>query len=56
MTEEEYATTVKLSQRTRNRLKRVGMKGETYDELINRLLDDRADPQLNPHKEVRNIH
>ena len=33
------ATTIKVGQTTRNRLKDFGKKGETYDDLINRLLD-----------------
>ncbi len=33
-------TTIKISPETRDRLKSVGMKGETYDALLNRLLDE----------------
>jgi len=32
-------TTVRVSRRTLERLKAYGRKGETYDQLINRLLD-----------------
>ncbi len=32
-------TTIKVSTRTRDRLKTLGVKGETYDALLNRLLD-----------------
>ncbi len=31
--------TIKMHPETRDRLKAAGKKGETYDELINRLLD-----------------
>ncbi|MEK6851645.1 MAG: hypothetical protein AABY30_03805 [Candidatus Thermoplasmatota archaeon] len=33
-------TTIKVSPETRDRLKAMGTKGETYDALLNRLLDD----------------
>ena len=33
-------TTIKVSPETRDRLKGLGMKGETYDALLNRLLDE----------------
>lgn len=32
-------TTISLDTRTRDRLKSIGRKGETYDELLNRLID-----------------
>lgn len=32
-------TTIPLSKRTRDRLRGLGKKGETYDELLNRLMD-----------------
>jgi hypothetical protein len=32
-------TTIKVRKETRDALKSVGKKGETYDEIINRLLD-----------------
>ncbi len=32
-------TTIKIRKETRDVLKSVGKKGETYDEIINRLLD-----------------
>jgi hypothetical protein len=35
-------TTVQLTKKTKKRLKSVGMKDETYDDLINRILDDRG--------------
>lgn len=33
-------TTIKVRPETRERLKALGTKGETYDALLNRLLDD----------------
>jgi len=36
--EQENATTVQLSKETRDQLKELGKKGETYDEIIRRLL------------------
>ena len=33
-------TTIKIAPETRDRLKAMGMKGETYDALVNRLLDE----------------
>lgn len=32
-------TTISLETETRDRLKQLGRKGETYDELVNRLID-----------------
>ena len=32
-------TTIPLSKPTRDRLRRMGQKGETYDALLNRLMD-----------------
>lgn len=32
-------TTISLQKETRDRLKALGQKGETYDELVNRLID-----------------
>ena len=37
MTKED-ATTIQLSRATRDQLKELGKKGETYDEIIKRLL------------------
>ena len=36
------STTMNISTQTRDRLTKVGIFGETYDELINRLLDERS--------------
>ncbi len=33
------ATTIKLDVETRERLKTFGHKGETYDDLLNRMMD-----------------
>jgi len=35
----EGKTTIELSKETRDRLKKLGKKGETYDEIIRRLLE-----------------
>lgn len=35
----EAFTCIKISRETRDALKSIGKKGETYDEVINRLLD-----------------
>ncbi|MFH1256418.1 MAG: hypothetical protein V1494_03930 [Candidatus Diapherotrites archaeon] len=32
-------TTIQLEMKTRDRLMRIGKKGETYDEIINKLID-----------------
>lgn len=32
-------TTIPLTKRTRDRLRQLGRKGETYDELLRRLMD-----------------
>ena len=32
-------TTIKIRFETRDRLKGIGKKGETYDDIINRLID-----------------
>lgn len=34
-----YETSIRVKKSTVERLKRIGRKGETYDEIINRLLD-----------------
>ena len=36
----EY-TTIRIRKDTREKLKRMGRKGETYDEIINRLIKGR---------------
>lgn len=35
----ENMTTIQLSTETRDQLKELGKKGETYDEIIKKLLD-----------------
>ncbi|UCE95765.1 MAG: hypothetical protein JSV51_08670 [Candidatus Bathyarchaeota archaeon] len=35
----EELTSIKIRKDTRDALKNVGKKGETYDDIINRLLD-----------------
>jgi len=39
--EEDSITTIKLRASTRDRLMSKGRKNESYDDLINRLLDER---------------
>jgi hypothetical protein len=33
-------TTIQLNEETRKRLKALGKKGESYDQVINRILDE----------------
>lgn len=33
-------TTIQLTKKTRERLKSIGKKSETYDDIINRLIDN----------------
>lgn len=40
--EAQKATSLNLTKGTLNRLKSIGTKSETYDELINRLLDEKT--------------
>lgn len=42
-------TTISMSPETRDRLKALGRKGETYDELLNRLIDTYL--RLDAHQE-----
>ena len=35
----ENITTIQINKDTRDELKKLGMKGETYDEVIKRLLE-----------------
>ncbi len=35
----EDFTSIKISRETRDALKSIGKKGETYDDIVNRLLD-----------------
>jgi hypothetical protein len=36
----EY-TSIRIKPETRDRLQKAGRKGETYDQIVNRLLDER---------------
>jgi hypothetical protein len=38
MNESDEVTTIQIKKATRGALKRMGVKGETYDEIIQRLL------------------
>ena len=42
MEEETETTTIRLNKTTVKKLKQVGRKGETYDQIINQLLDKEA--------------
>jgi len=42
MKETEEFTTIQVSKKTRDDLKRIGKKGETYDEIIRRLLEEQS--------------
>ena len=46
-------TTVPLEQRTRDRLKRYGSKGESYDQVLNRLMDFLEELDLEAYIEER---
>ncbi len=35
-----YTTTIQVQKRTRDRLDKTSLRNETYDELINRLIDE----------------
>jgi len=37
---EDKKTTIQIYMKTRDRLLKLGKKGESYDKLINRLLDE----------------
>jgi len=39
MPSREGVTTIQLEKKTRNRLMDLGKKGESYDQIINRLVD-----------------
>jgi hypothetical protein len=39
MPSREGVTTIQLEMKTRDRLMSIGRKGETYDEIINKLVD-----------------
>lgn len=41
-------TTIPLRKATRDRLKQLGRKGDTYDTILNRLIDQAAPPAKRP--------
>jgi uncharacterized membrane protein len=45
-------TTISLETETRDRLKALGRKGETYDELVNRLIDHFEEAQAPEEEEI----
>lgn len=54
--EEEYSKTIKVRETTHTRLNQYGLRGETFDKIINRLLDsiekeeDHPIPEAQPQK------
>jgi hypothetical protein len=36
----ETDTTIRLSQETKNKLEKLGAKGDTYDDIVKRLLEN----------------
>jgi len=40
MTDEDETTQIPCKKSTRQRLRDIGRKGETYDELLNRLIEN----------------
>ncbi|HEV8593989.1 MAG TPA: hypothetical protein VGR51_00470 [Thermoplasmata archaeon] len=46
-------TTIKVNPVTRDRLKALGTKGETYDALLNRLMDEIEVPKVRIREAVR---
>jgi transcriptional regulator len=45
-------TTISLEEETRDRLKALGQKGETYDELVNRLIDHWEESEEDDEPEI----
>jgi len=43
---DEDLTTISLKKGTRDRLKKYGAKGESWDELVNRILDEKEGKEL----------
>jgi len=41
-------TTIQVRTETKDRLKSIGRKGESYDAVINRVLDEREQYELTP--------
>jgi hypothetical protein len=51
----EKDSTILVKNGTRERLKRIGYKGQSYDELINRLLDLKSNIGDTLDRRIRNI-
>jgi hypothetical protein len=49
----EKDSTILVKNGTRERLKRIGYKGQSYDELINRLLDLKSNEEDTPDRRIR---
>lgn len=39
-------TTIKLSQETKERLNNLGRKGDSYDEIVSKLIDEHDDLEM----------
>ena len=40
------STTIQIQEETRDKIKSFGLKGETYDEIINRMFEKAVEQQL----------
>ncbi len=48
-------TTVKVTRKTRNKLAELGKKNETYEEIIQRLIEFYNNSQERIHRKTRNM-
>ncbi len=48
-------TTIPLRKATRDRLKHLGKKGDTYDTILNQLIDQAAPPPKKPQKPTQEV-
>jgi predicted CopG family antitoxin len=49
-----HMTTILVRDETRERLKEIGKKGQSYDELINKLLENKNPNSVNGRTQVSN--
>lgn len=47
---EEEICVIRLRKQTRKRLKEFGKKGETYDDIVMRLMDKTSGTAVSPHQ------
>lgn len=47
------ATTISLNEKTRDRLKKLGNKGDTYDDIVERLIDEYVESRYKKLEEDR---